>query len=58
MHFETHNLPKGEVELNYYDLALLAEELLEFGQSVRVISPPELKELIRKTLEQVISNHA
>ena len=58
MHFETHNVSKGEVELNYYDLALLAEELLEFGQSVRVISPPELKELIRKTLEQVISNHA
>jgi proteasome accessory factor B len=58
MHFETHNLPKGEVELNYYDLALLAEELLEFGQSVRVVSPPELKDLIRETLEQVVSNHA
>jgi proteasome accessory factor B len=58
MHFETHNLPEGEIELNFYDIALLAEELLEFGQSVTVISPPELKDLIRKTLEQVVATHA
>lgn len=58
MHFETHNLPDGEIELHYYDLALLAEELLEFGQSVKVLSPSELKDLLRKTLEQVVADHA
>lgn len=58
MHFETHKMPGGEVELHYFDLALLAEELLEFGQSVTVISPSELKDYLRQTLEQVIANHA
>lgn len=58
MHFETHNNPDGEVELNYFDLALLAEELLEFGQSVSVLSPEELKDYIQATLKQVIVNHA
>jgi predicted DNA-binding transcriptional regulator YafY len=58
MHFETHNLASGELEINYYDLALLAEELLEFGQSVQVLSPPELVDHITHTLEEVVKNHA
>lgn len=58
MHFETHNIPSGELDINYYDLALLAEELLEFGQSVKVISPPELVQHITETLLQVVKNHA
>ena len=58
MHFETQNLASGELEINYYDLALLAEELLEFGQSVKVLSPPELVDHITKALEQVVKNHA
>lgn len=58
MHFETHNMPQGEIELHYYDLALLAEELLEFGQSVKVLAPPELTKMLRETLEQVVANHA
>jgi predicted DNA-binding transcriptional regulator YafY len=58
MHFETHNLASGELEINYYDLALLAEELLEFGQSIQVLSPPELIDHITHTLEQVVKNHA
>jgi predicted DNA-binding transcriptional regulator YafY len=58
MHFETHNSPSGEVQINYLDLPLLAEELMEFGSSVKVIEPPELKELIQDTLKKVIANHA
>jgi proteasome accessory factor B len=58
MHFETHNSPSGEVQINYLDLPLLAEELMEFGSSVKVLEPLELKELIRDTLKQVIDNHA
>jgi predicted DNA-binding transcriptional regulator YafY len=31
---------------------------MEFGSSVKVIEPPELKELIQDTLKKVIANHA
>lgn len=58
MHFETHNIPSGQVDVHFYDLALFAEELLEFGSSVEVLSPNELKDYIRRTLEQVVANHA
>ena len=58
MHFETHNLERGEVQINYMDLQLLAEELLEFGSSVQVVEPLELKELMQQMLRQVIANHA
>ena len=58
MHFETHNSPDGIVEVHYYDLALLAEEILEFGTSVTVIEPLELRDQIRKTLQAVVDNHA
>ncbi len=58
MHFETHASPTGEVELNYFDLALLAEEILEFGNSVKVIEPVQLQNLIEETLRQVVKNHS
>jgi proteasome accessory factor B len=58
MHFETHDKIDGITSLNYLDLHLLAEELLEFGSSVKVIEPIELKDLIQDTLRQVIANHA
>lgn len=58
MHFETHNSPTGEVQINYLDLPLLAEELMEFGSAVKVIEPQELKVLIQDILKQVIANHA
>ncbi|MFM2024590.1 MAG: hypothetical protein RLZZ56_603 [Actinomycetota bacterium] len=58
MHFETHDKIDGVTSLNYLDLHLLAEELLEFGSSVKVIEPVELKSLIQDTLKQVIVNHA
>lgn len=58
MHFETQNSATGLVEVNFYDLQLLAEELMEFGRGITVISPPELIELISTNLHQVIKNHA
>lgn len=58
MHFETHNIESGEVDVNYFDLSLLAEEILEFGRSVQVLEPRELSDLIDETLKQVIRNHA
>ncbi|MEY4553867.1 MAG: hypothetical protein RL197_294 [Actinomycetota bacterium] len=58
MHFETHNSTNGQIEINYLDLPLLAEELMEFGASITVVEPAELKTLIQDTLKQVIANHA
>jgi proteasome accessory factor B len=58
MHFETHGKSDGVTSINYLDLHLLAEELLEFGSSVKVLEPIELKNLIQETLRQVIHNHA
>jgi proteasome accessory factor B len=58
MHFETHLSESGEIEINYLDLPLLAEELMEFGSAVAVIAPVELKILIQNTLKKVIENHA
>lgn len=58
MHFESHNVPSGEVTIHYYDLALLTEELLEFGNSVTVLEPEALKAQIKETLLKVVSNHA
>ena len=47
-----------EVELNYMDEALLAEDLLEFGSEVTVISPASLANRIEQALEQVVISHA
>ena len=58
MHFETHESSDGVATLNYLDLQLLAEELLEFGPSIQVLEPKELKELIREILRKVIDEHA
>ena len=58
MHFETHYTNDGVVEVHFYDLALLAEEILEFGTAVRVLSPEALKEQLRNTLQAVVNHHA
>ncbi|MEY4398117.1 MAG: hypothetical protein RLZ53_693 [Actinomycetota bacterium] len=58
MHFEVTGVKSAEVTLNYYDLQLLAEELMEFGRSVTVVEPKELSTLIQETLEAVVLNHA
>lgn len=58
MHFEVSGSKPVEVILNYYDLQLLAEELMEFGRSVTVVEPKELADLIQETLRAVVANHA
>jgi proteasome accessory factor B len=58
MHFETHNSPEGIARVNFLDLELMAEEILEFGTAVEVLEPASLKQAIRKTLQQVIDSHA
>lgn len=46
------------VKINYMDEALLAEDLLEFGGDVKVISPDSLAERITNSLRRVMSLHA
>jgi proteasome accessory factor B len=58
MHFEVTGTKPAEVNLNYYDLQLLAEELMEFGRSVTVVEPRQLSDLIQETLKAVVANHA
>ena len=55
---EHHTGPDGEVTLNYMDLHLLAEQIRGFGPTVKVVSPPELAEVIRRGLEKVVNLHA
>ena len=47
-----------EFELNYMDIYLLAEELLEFVDHIEIISPSELSDVLRGKLEVVRSSHA
>jgi proteasome accessory factor B len=58
MHFETHNSGDGIVSVQYLDLHLLAEELLEFGSAVTVIEPIELRNLMNQILEGVTEMYA
>jgi proteasome accessory factor B len=48
----------NSVELNYMDEDLLAEDLMEFGGEVKVISPESLANRIRSRLERVVKIHA
>jgi proteasome accessory factor B len=47
-----------EFETNYYDLALFAEELMEFVDEVEVLHPPELAAMVRANLLKVSIAHA
>jgi proteasome accessory factor B len=58
MHFEVTGSEQKLVEVHYYDLQLLAEELMEFGRGVTVVSPSELSDLIESALQTVVKNHA
>jgi predicted DNA-binding transcriptional regulator YafY len=58
MHFETHNSTNGVVNINFLDLQLLAEELLEFGSAVSVLEPSELSEIMNGILEEVTDLYA
>lgn len=46
------------LEISFMDEALLAEDLMEFGADLKVISPDSLKQRIRAGFEAVISAHA
>lgn len=47
-----------KLKLNYMDPALLAEDLLEFGGDIEVVSPLELSQRMRSGLERVALDHA
>ena len=47
-----------EFEITFMDIHLLAEELLEFVDHVEIVSPAELKEVLRLKLEAVRNSHA
>jgi proteasome accessory factor B len=49
---------REQVELNYMDEALMAEDLMEFGADLKVISPKSLADRIRAGFEAVIASHA
>jgi predicted DNA-binding transcriptional regulator YafY len=45
-------------EIQYMDLHLLAEELMEFIDHIEIVSPPELTILLTQNLEAVRLAHA
>lgn len=47
-----------EVEISYMDEALLAEDLLEFGPDIRVLSPDSLSRRLTEALKRVVTLHA
>jgi proteasome accessory factor B len=55
MNASTHE--GNRLALQYMDINLLAEELLEFVLDIEVVQPTELKDLIRSSLEKVASEH-
>ena len=48
----------GKVSLNFMDEALLAEDLMEFGADIEVLSPESLATRIRQGLQRVVKLHA
>ena len=47
-----------EFEVNFMDLYLFAEELMEFADEIEVIEPKQLGDLIRENLQKVRDAHA
>jgi proteasome accessory factor B len=45
-------------EVNFMDLYLFAEELMEFADEIEVLEPKELADLITATLQKVSDDHA
>ena len=56
-HFGMADLPLETAKVNYLDLSLLAEDLREFGSSVKVLSPSELRIEIERGYEEVLALH-
>jgi proteasome accessory factor B len=55
---QQQNETDSTIEVNFMDIELLAEELIEYGNSVEVIEPAELKQLIVSRFRQVMAQHA
>lgn len=47
-----------EIELHFMDEALLAEDLMEFGPDIQIISPASLRERVRAGFAKVVEAHA
>ena len=47
-----------EFEVNFMDLYLFAEELMEFADEIEVVEPNQLAELIKSNLQRVCDSHA
>lgn len=47
-----------EFEVNFMDLYLFAEELMEFADEIEVVEPKQLADLIRANLQKVCDVHA
>jgi proteasome accessory factor B len=50
--------PFAEVELQYMDVHLLAEDLRDFGADIKVLRPKQLIEAVSSGFEKVASAHA
>ena len=48
----------GEVELNFMDQELLAEDILDLAGDIRVLSPESLKNRVEEAIRKVVSDHA
>lgn len=58
-HFRIESLePTAEIELEYMDLHILAEELRDFGADLKVIRPKKLIDAVNTGFEKVASAHA
>ena len=60
-HFQIEDGTNSEpatLQLHYFDLHLLAEQLREFALDITVISPAELSDAIREGFEKVVNAHA
>lgn len=47
-----------EVETNYLDLSLFAEQLMEFVHEIEILAPAELAQMVRANLLKVMAAHA
>lgn len=52
------SLQPVEIQVNYMDLELLIEELIEFGSAVEVLAPERLRLAMVEHARKVMSNHA
>ena len=57
-HFGVIDKQIKEIRLGYFDLQLIAEELIEFGSAIEVVSPAALRDEIRNSLKTVVNAHA